>query len=412
MHTEITRRSFLTGLCFVPAVLLARVAGSNSVADRAHKIHFSSIVLDTHADTPQRFLSKTYDLGKRNPDGHIDIPRMRDGGLNAIFFAVNIDDQVIGPPAVQQALDQIDAIHENVRQYRNDLAFCRTAGEIRSTHGQGKIAVMIGLEGGQMIGKDIRVLRLFGDLGVRYITLTHTINNELADSSNDKPLYDGLSDFGRDVVRQMNRQGILVDISHVSDKAFYDALEISKAPVIASHSSCRAISNHPRNMTDQMIKDLAAKQGVIQINYEKTYLDQAYRDAYDKAVGNVFTGTDDIMKACAGDNDCYWRGTEKMEARLTQEGKLPHVSWEKIVEHIDHVAKLVGPDYVGLGSDFDGASMPDGMEDCSKLPKITEALLGKGYSEDNIRKVLGGNLLRVMEQNERACCQMLRSELG
>lgn len=411
MHADITRRSFVTGLCLLPAALLARSPGRDSTADRARRIHFSSIVLDTHDDTPSRFFSKTYDLGKRNPDGHIDIPRMREGGLNAIFFSVyTFDEHVTGSPAVQKALDQIDAIHENVRKYGDDLVLCRTADEIRHAHARGKIAVLIGIEGGQMIGNDLGVLRLFGDLGVRYITLAHTANNEWADSSNGKPVHNGLTDFGKDVVREMNRRNIIVDISHVSDKTFYDALEVSKAPLIASHSSCRAISNHPRNMSDQMIRDLAAKGGVIQIVYEKTYLDQVYREAYDRVVGNVFTGTDDIAKACGDDIDCYWRENVKMEARLTKEGKLPIVSWQKIIEHIDHVVKLVGPDHVGLGSDFDGASMPEGMEDCSKLPKITEALVGKGYSEDVIRKILGGNLLRVMEQNERVCREMQVTE--
>ena len=411
MNADSTRRSFLTALCFIPAVLLSRAAGSDSTADRARRIHFSSIVLDTHNDTPSRFFSKTYDLGKRNPDGHIDIPRMREGGLNAIFFSVYIfDEHVTGSPAVQKALDQIDAIHENVRKHSDDLVLCRTADEIRHAHARDKIAVLIGIEGGQMIGNDLGVLRLFGDLGVRYITLAHTANNEWADSSNGKPVHNGLTDFGKDVVREMNRRNIMVDISHVSDKTFYDALEVSKAPLIASHSSCRAISNHPRNMTDQMIRDLATKGGVIQITYEKTFLDQAYRDAYDSAVGNVFTGTDDIAKACGDDIDCYWRENVKMEARLTKEGKLPIVSWEKIIEHIDHVVKLVGPDHVGLGSDFDGASMPEGMEDCSKLPKITEALVGRGYSDDVIRQILGGNLLRVMEQNERVCREMQVTE--
>jgi membrane dipeptidase len=411
MHADITRRRFLTGLCVLPAALLARASGNDTISDRARKIHFSSIVLDTHDDTPLRFFSKTYDLGKRNPEGHIDIPRMREGGLNAIFFSVYLfDEHVTGSSAVQKALDQIDAIHENVRKYGDDLALCRTADEIRRAHARGTIAVLIGIEGGQMIGNDLRVLRVFGDLGVRYITLAHTVNNEWADSSNDKPVYNGLTDFGKDVVREMNRRDILVDISHVSDKTFYDALEVSRSPLIASHSSCRAISNHPRNMTDQMIRDLAAKGGVIHIDYEKTFLDQAYREAYDRVVGNVFTGTGDIAKACGDDIDCYSRENLKMEARLTKEGKLPIVSWEKIIEHIDHVVKLVGPDHVGLGSDFDGASMPEGMEDCSKLPKITEALVGRGYSEDAIRKILGENLLRVMEQNERVCREMQVTE--
>jgi len=193
-----------------------------------------------------------------------------------------------------------------------------------------------------------------------------------------------------------------VDISHVSDKTFFDALEVSKAPLIASHSSCRSLCNHARNMSDDMIKALAAKGGVIQINYERLYVDQAYKDAYEAAAGDVVSIEERITKECGDDADCERRVSQRIVEELTQAGKLPHVSWEKIVEHIDHVVKLVGVDYVGLGSDFDGADMPDGLEDCSKLPKITEALLRRGYSEDDVRKILGSNTLRVMEQTEKA----------
>jgi membrane dipeptidase len=391
------------GFCLFAAPFLRRTPSADAIADRAHKLHFSSIVLDTHDDTTQRFFSKTYDLGKRNPDGHVDIPRMREGGMNAIFFSIWIDGHIMGPPAVEKALDQIDAVHENVLRYSNDLVFCRTAAEVRRSHDQGKIAVLMGVEGGHMIGNDIRVLRMFGHLGVRYMTLAHFYNDEWADSSTDKPAHNGLTDFGKDIVREMNRQGIMVDISHVSDKTFYDALEVSKAPLIASHSSCRALCNHVRNMSDQMIKDLAAKGGVIQINYEKSFLDQAYKDAFDKATagGGVVAMLSEVERDCGDDAECVNRGEIAFERNLTQEGKLPHVSWERIIDHIDYAVKLVGPDHVGLGSDFDGANMPDGMEDCSHLPQITEALMRKGYSDDDIRKILGGNLLRVMEANER-----------
>jgi membrane dipeptidase len=398
------RRAFAllcVGFCLGLAALLVRSTSADDIAERAHKLHFSSIVLDTHDDTTQRFFSKNYDLGKRNPDGHVDIPRMREGGMNAIFFSIWIDGRTMGPPAVQKALDQIDAVHENVRKYSKEMVFCRTAAEIREAHARGKIAALIGVEGGHMIGNDIRVLRMFGDLGVRYMTLSHFYNDEWADSSTDKPVHNGLTDFGKDIVREMNRQGIMVDISHVSDKTFYDALEVSKAPMIASHSSCRALCDHVRDMSDDMIKALAAKGGVIQINYEPSFLDQAYKDAYDKNVGGVVTASAQTLKDCGDDAECSSRKEREIHDRLVQEGKLPHVSWEKIIEHIDHVVKLTGPDHVGLGSDFDGADMPDGMEDCSKLPKITEALLRKGYSEGDIRKILGGNTLRVMEQAER-----------
>jgi membrane dipeptidase len=387
--------------CLIVAAPFRRAALADDISDRARKLHFSSIVLDTHDDTTQRFFSKSYDIGKRNPDGHVDIPRMREGGMNAIFFSIWIDGRILGPPAVQKALDQIDAVQENVKKFSNDLMFARTAADVRRAHAQGKVAALMGVEGGHMIGNDIRVLRIFGDLGVRYMTLSHFYNNEWADSSTDKPVHNGLTDFGKDIVREMNRQGILVDISHVSDKTFYDALEVSKAPLIASHSSCRAICNHPRDMSDDMIKALAAKGGVIQINYEKSFIDQAYKDAYDKATGGVVQHMDQLVSSCNKDEECIGRELAKQEQQLTAEGKLPHVSWEKVIEHIDHVAKLVGADHVGLGSDFDGATMPEGLEDCSKLPKITEALLRKGYSEADVRKILGENTLRILEQAEQ-----------
>ena len=382
------------------------VSFGDDIAERAHKLHFSSIVLDTHDDTTQRFFSKNFDLGKRNPDGHIDIPRMKEGGMNAIFFSIWIDGRTMGPAAIQKALVQIDAVHENVRKNSKDLMFARTAADVHKAHAEGKIAALIGVEGGHMIGNDIRMVRIFSDLGVRYMTLSHFYNDEWADSSTDKPAHNGLTDYGKQIVREMNRQGMMVDISHVSDKTFYDALEVSKAPLIASHSSCRAICNHPRDMTDEMIKALAAKGGVIQINYEKSFIDEAYRQASEKVSGGVVAMFDQLKKECGDDEECLGKKMQEMERKATAEGKLPHVSWEKIVDHIDHVVKLVGADHVGLGSDFDGATMPEGMDDCTHLPKITEALMRKGYRDDDIRKILGGNLLRVMEQAEKVSHEM------
>jgi len=400
------RARLIAVLCCCSAILAGLCVSADSIVDRARKLHFSSIVLDTHDDTTQRFFSKDFDLAKRNHDGHVDIPRMREGGMNAIFFSIWIDGRIMGPPAVQKALDQIDLVHENVLKNSKDMVFCRTAEEVRRAHAQGKIAALMGVEGGHMIGNDIHVLRMFGDLGVRYMTLAHFYNDEWADSSTDKPAHNGLTDFGKEVVREMNRQGIMVDISHVSDKTFYDALGVSKAPLIASHSSCRALCNHPRDMSDDMIKALAAKGGVIQINYERSFIDQAYKDAYDKVSGGVVAATEKITKKCGNDSDCITRKLKDFQTQLEASGALPRVSWERIIDHIDHVVKLVGPDHVGLGSDFDGATMPDGMEDCSKLPKITEALMRKGYSDNDIRKILGENLLRVMEQTEKVSREM------
>jgi membrane dipeptidase len=392
--------------CLCGGSILAFAISADGIAEKAKKLHFSSIVLDTHADTPQRMLAGNFDLGKRDTEGHMDIPRMREGGLNAQFFSIFISGRIMGPPAIQQALDQIDTVRQNVLQHGKDLALATTADEIRRAHAQGKIAILLGMEGGHMIGNDIRMVRIYSLLGVRYMTLAHFYNDEWADSSTDKPAHNGLTEFGKEVVREMNRQGMLVDISHVSDKTFYDALEVSKVPPIASHSSVRAISNHPRNMSDDMIKALAAKGGVIQINYERNYLSEEYRKAFAAAAGDVSRMEEQFKKKCGDDNVCIGQAEIQTRKDLTASGKLPPVSWEKIIEHIDYVVKLVGPDHVGLGSDFDGADMPDGLEDCSKLPKLTEAMLRKGYKEDDIRKILGGNILRTMEQSEKISREM------
>jgi membrane dipeptidase len=404
---RLARAVFLFAALFLVATnAFVRTVPADDISTHAHKLHFSSIVVDTHDDTTQRFFSKDYDLGKRNPDGAIDTPRMREGGMNAIFFSIWIDGHIMGPPAIQKALDQIDAVRENVKKYPNDIVLARTAEDVRRAHAQGKIAALMGVEGGHMIGNDIRMVRIFSDLGVRYMTLSHFYNDEWADSSTDKPTHNGLTDYGKDIVREMNRQGMLVDISHVSDKTFYDALEVSKAPLIASHSSCRALCDHVRDMNDDMIKALAAKGGVIQINYEKSFIDQGYKDASDKATGGVVEMMAAIKKTCGEDEECVGREMKKIETQLIAEGKLPHVTWERIIDHIDHAVKLVGADHVGLGSDFDGANMPEGMEDASKLPKITEALLRKGYSESDIRKILGENTLRILEQAEKVSAEM------
>jgi membrane dipeptidase len=388
--------------CVLAICLSSPLSIADGVADHARQLHFSSIVLDTHADTTQLFGTKDYDFARRNTDGsQVDIPRMREGGLNAQFLSIFIDAAIMGPPAIQKALDQIDTIRTTVRDHPQDLMLATSAEDIRNAHAQQKIAILMGIEGGHMIGNDIHMLHIYSLLGVRYMTLAHFKNDEWADSSTDKPAHNGLSAFGKDVVREMNRQGILIDISHVSDKTFYDALEVSKAPLIASHSSVRAISNHPRNMSDDMIKALAAKGGVVQINYEQNYLSDEFRKAYAANAGDLTRADEQFKKECGDDFTCIGKAQKRQLEKLQAEGKLPRVSWEKIIEHIDHVVKLVGPDHVGLGSDFDGANMPDGLEDCSKLPKITEALVRKGYRDADIQKILGGNILRVLAESDR-----------
>ncbi len=394
-------RLALAGAVLAGAGLLVLAMNAQNISERARKLHFSSIVVDTHDDTTQRLLDPGFDLGARHKDGSIDIPRMKEGGLGAIFFSIWMPSKITGAEAVKRALDQMDAVREQVRKHPREMVLATTAEEVREAHKEGKIAALMGVEGGHMIAADLGILRVYAALGVRYMTLTHSGNDEWADSSTDKPAHNGLTEFGKDVVREMNRLGIVVDISHVSDKTFYDALDVSKAPMIASHSSCRAICDAPRNMTDQMIKDLAAKGGVIQINYHVGFLSQEFRDAEkaDPKINEAIAA--EVNKRCGENEACQLIEGDKITREYVAAGKLPRVEWTKIIEHIDHAVKLVGADHVGLGSDFDGANMPYGMEDATMLPKITDALLKKGYSESDVRKILGENTLRVLAEAER-----------
>ncbi len=391
----------LVVVCVSSVCLVGLAVSADSISERARKLHFSSIVVDTHDDTTQRFLDGKFDLGTRSSAGSIDIPRMKEGGLGAIFFSIWIPSKVTGPEAVDRALVQIDAVREQIRKHPNDLVLATTAAEVRDARKQGKIAALMGVEGGHMIHSNLGVLRSYAALGVRYMTLTHSGNDEWADSSTDKPVHNGLTDFGKEVVREMNRLGVMVDISHVSDKTFYDALETSKAPLLASHSSCRAICDAPRNMTDQMMKDLAAKGGVVQINYHVGFLSQEFRDAEKTDPELNKSISTEVTKRCGDNEGCQLIEGDRITREYVEQGKLPRVDFSKIIEHIDHAVKVAGIDHVGLGSDFDGANMPYGMEDATKLPKITEALLQKGYSEGDVKKILGENTLRVMTEVER-----------
>jgi membrane dipeptidase len=399
---------FLLICCVLGGILplLAVSSQSQPISQKARDLHFSSIVVDTHDDTTQRLLDPKFDLGVRHTDGSIDIPRMREGGLDAIFFSIYIPGTITGPRAVQLALEQMEAVRGQIALHPNDLGLATTAAEVRSAFASHKIAVLMGVEGGHMINDDLKNVDKFASLGVRYMTLTHMVNTNWADSSTDKPAHNGLTDFGKQVVVEMNRVGMMVDVSHIADKTFYDVLATSQAPVIASHSSCRALDDAPRNMTDDMIKALAAKGGVIQINYHVGFLSQEFRDA-DKAAPELGKAIEAESKKRCGDQEaCQLIEADKILREYVAQGKLPRVYWTKIIDHIDHAVKLVGADHVGLGSDFDGADMPYGMEDATHLPQITNALLEKGYSEGDIQKILGGNTLRLMQEVEATSKKM------
>jgi membrane dipeptidase len=398
------RSCFIVSIAIVVSLLMGSFSSAtsgDSISERARKVHFSSIVLDTHIDVTPK-LQTSWKFNEEHKDGHIDLPRMKKGGLNALFFSIYMAGTVTGPKAVNDAIERIAAVHRLAEQMPDQVALCVTADDVRKAHKQGKIAALLGMEGGHMINNSLAILRMYAQLGVRYLTLTHSVNVDWADSSGDKPKSNGLTDFGKDVVRELNRLGVMVDISHVADKTFWDAIEVSKAPMIASHSSCRALAGHARNMTDDMIKALAAKGGVIQINYLDQFIDNDLFQYSQKSQS--------LMRELQQ----KYPGRENLDKRreeiAKQFGPAPKASWEKIVEHIDHAVKLVGPDHVGLGSDFDGGSMPVGMEDCTQLPKITEALMRKGYSASDIKKILGENTLRLLTDIERVSRQLRSSK--
>ncbi len=389
-------------------LLLNPVArGAGDLSPRAAKVHQNAIVVDLQIDTPQRMLDEGFDLEPQDTKGHIDLPRMRAGGLDAGFMSIWVDmRRYPGEAATKRALQLIDVVYRQVQLHPGQLALATTAGDIRRAHKQGKIALLMGMEGGTPIADDLGLLRVFYRLGIRYMTLTHSLNNNWADSSTDEPRHNGLTDFGKEVVREMNRLGMLVDISHVSDKAFYDALAVTQAPVIASHSSARALCNVPRNMDDEMIRAVAKNGGVIHVNYHIGFLDQTYVDAFDKVRDEFRARMQALSEQYKEDSKARQEAVDSLYKEYN--ARMPRVSWERILDHIDHMVRIAGVDHVGLGSDFDGAFMPEGMDDASFLPRLTEGLLRRGYKEADVKKILGGNTLRVLEEAERVAARLSR----
>lgn len=380
------------------------------ISARARDLHFRSLVIDTHTDTTQRLLSAGFDLAAPHTDGSIDIPRLRQGGVGAIFFAVWIPGTVKGAEAVRRALAQIEAVHRTVARHSRDLVLARSAQDIVAARASGRIAVLLAVEGGHMLNHDLGVLWQYADLGVRYMTVTHMRNTDWADASTEAPLHNGLSDFGKDVIREMNRLGMAVDVSHASDKAVADVLRTSDAPVFASHSSCHALCATPRNLRDDLIRAIAAKGGLVQINFHVGFINQKFRDA-EKAGAEFERELEAEVKRRVGDDHGrFMIEADSLVRDAVARGKLPRVEWTDILDHIDHALKIAGADHVGLGSDFDGANMPYGMEDASHLPQITEALLDRGYPEEEIQMILGGNALRFLQNVEAFAKPLLQNQ--
>jgi membrane dipeptidase len=393
----------------VLALSLATPLYAQTVRKKAREIQDSAIVIDTHADTPQRFLDENYDIGSTDPKdpGHISLDKAKAGNLGAEFFSIWVEPDTNQGHFARHTLDLIDSVYEQAARHPDRMMMAFSVEDIERAHRQHKLAALLGIEGGHSIENDVHLLRDFYRLGVRYMTLSWSNTNEFADSSgdiNDAKVehHNGLTEGGKQIVLEMNRLGMLVDISHVADKTFYDAIAVSKAPLIASHSSARALTNHPRNMTDDMLRAVAKNGGVVQVNFYSAFIDENYRKAADAQAKD----RDAAVKAYTDRLNAAGKTVTYLDSdRLEREwaAKIPRPPLSSLIDHIDHIAKVAGMDHVGLGSDFDGVSgaTPEGIDSAADVPKITQALLDRGYTADDIRKILGGNLLRVFGEAER-----------
>jgi membrane dipeptidase len=395
-------------------LLLSATLAAQTVTPQARAIHNSAIVVDTHADTPQRFLYENFDIGNSDPKdiGHISLDKARAGNLGAEFFSIWTDPETTSGRFAKSTFDMIDSVYEQAARHPDRMMMAFSVADIERAHKEHKLAALMGIEGGHSIENDIHLLHDYYRLGVRYMTLSWSNTNEWADSSgdiNDPKIqhHNGLTDFGKQVVFEMNRMGMMVDISHVADKTFFDAIATTKAPVIASHSSARALTNHPRNMTDDMLHAVAKNGGVVQANFYSAFIDENYRkasEAQQKDTDAAVAAHLAELKA-AGKPITY---LDKDQIEREWAAKIPRPPLKSLIDHIDHIAKVAGIDHVGLGSDFDGVSgaTPEGIDSAADLPKITQALLDRGYSETDIHKILGGNLLRVFGEVERVSREM------
>ena len=358
----------------------------------------AAVTVDTHADTPTEFMDHPFDLGVVNTRGQFDYARMKAGGLDAEFFAAYVPARYANRGAAAYCMKIMETIHEMVDAYPAWVRFATSTSDIRSIVRGGHRAILIGIEGGHAIEDSLDLLRAFYRFGARYMTLTHTNSNDWADSSGDEEKHHGLTAFGKQVVLEMNRLGMLVDVSHVSDKTFWDVIATTKAPIVASHSSARALAANPRNMTDDMLRAMAQNRGVVMVNFYPVFLD----DAVAKADRERDERLKPLIAALKAKDPSEGPEFQAGVRALYDRNPLPKVSYTRIVDHIDHIVKVAGIDTVGIGSDFDGiTSVPEGMEDVSHLPAIREELKRRGYSEADIRKIMGENFMRVFGEAEK-----------
>lgn len=371
-------------------------------------VHNASIVIDTHADTPQRFADEHWNFTDPLNGGMLNYESARKGNLDAQFFSIWVDpNQYPANESARRTLQLIDATLEQVRRAPDKLALCVDADQILAAHKQGKFAVLMGIEGGHSIENSLGLLRDYYRLGVRYMTLTWSNTNDWADSSGDidDPTvkhHDGLTPFGKQVVAEMNRLGMMVDVSHVSDKTFWDVIETTKAPVIASHSSARALTSAPRNMTDDMLRAVAKNNGVVMVNLFPAFIDESWRQAWNAQKPERQKAQDKLeAEYKAKGLPVPYEASDKIDREFAE--KIGRAPFNSLIDHFDHVIKVAGIDHVGIGTDFDGIPVPPaGIDSAADLPKITEALMARGYTAEDMHKLLGGNLLRVFRAVQAA----------
>ncbi len=389
-------------------------AGATPVRDeklwkRALTLQKKAIVLDGHNDIPTFMADEDYDIGVSSVGKyHTDIARLKQSGLTGLFFSIYVDRQYATPDWVsknyatqggsaRRALDLIDVSYRMIEKYPRDLMLATSTADIRRAKKEGKVGVLFGIEGGHAIENSLPALREFYRLGVRYMTLTHNNTNEWADACCDTARHGGLSEFGKEVVAEMNRLGMLVDVSHVSDETISDVLDVSKAPVIASHSSARVFSNHKRNVPDDLLKRIAQNGGVVMVNFYPAFLDEKVRVAGLERDQKLKAQRDALREQFKSDQK---RLDEELK-KLNDANPIPNTTLSMLVDHIEHIAKVAGVDHVGLGSDFDGVpNLPEGLRDVGDLPVITYELLRRGHTDADVLKILGGNLMRVFTEAE------------
>ncbi len=376
--------------------------------NKAKDLHKRMPLIDGHNDLPWRYREKVdralskMDISQLQPELNTDIPRLRQGGVGGQFWSVYVSPDLKGQEFVRATMEQIDLVYNMISRYPGTFQLALTANQVEDAFQAGKIASLIAIEGGHSIGNSLDVLRMFYELGMRYMTLTHNRSIPWADSATDVARANGLSRFGEEVVREMNRLGMIVDLSHVSPKTMHDALDVTEAPVIFSHSSARALIDHVRNVPDDVLKRLSINGGVVMVAFVPIFVSKAAHEYFLKREAER-----ERLKSLSGSNDL---SVEEGVKRWVETNPEPSASLNDVADHIDYIRSVVGVNHIGIGSDFDGsAAFPKGLEDVSKFPMLTAELIRRGYSDEDISKIIGGNILRVMRQVE-SVAQRLKQE--